>query len=587
MNQIIKKRQQFKTFKEKNIICSQAFKKYPDILMSEADELISLIDYLGYNVNKTDSEYIYTAIDNINSKIKWLKTINQKYKVNKWNIDLKTYYTEDKYFNLYDFIVKHTYPLEIKNKRIYKKAYSGDIEDRQGMHYINNSMCGASLKETSNILILDIDCHNQNTLQTFNTYKCIINKYTPIFVERSYEGSYHLFFKLDRDYSLYEKRKWIEDINKQYNLDIHIPEKMRFPFSYTYCPINIKDDTIDIRELSEIRKDIYNNNNYITLSSEKIKKIHSNNTIPFFSDIYTRQKINNNKFHIKSEELNDIEISKGNRYFNMLKIIRIGKFNGWSIEEIISTIYKLNNPLYPSKDLTKWSYNQLYKQVHSIYDKCNMYYIESFKPNEFISNIQHIPTNILSLIENKKFLTLLINNSGYKNTELNHKKFSIIFKEMIGYYYYNSINPKQIKNKKSDKYLRGIQYSEQYASRLKEFYKEDLSNTNVFGIINSILKKSTLFKQYKWNYKGWYYNALKKENNYCRLFNFTSNSIKKDILNNKNNISFHILKSISNLDSYLTDINNFIYRTFFNEINNIFIAFSLLNNKELTIINTG
>lgn len=536
-------------------------KKLQDSLFKQQETkyLKTFLHSLGYDLN---DRWIYYLV-NYNGDVLCLSTDkNRSFKTKKWD------YKNKKYENYIDYftdenLITHFYPYETKRKftkKIKPECTFYSKKEKINMHMIDKCMLGSALKEKSNVLQLDIDCHDGNSLKTYQEYISFIDYIKKIdeksilYIETSTEGSYHVYIKLDRSYTYEEKKEWVDNYkenNKCTLIDHH--SAMRFPNSALYSPIDVCGEylTFEKSRNNAVRRSSNRYPGFILKEESKLK----NNIIEFPKRVIGETKVRSSIFtrSIRSDKINLVtpesfildnlnSIYRNNRHFKMLEVVRIGKFNDWSINDIIKVIYSINDKTNYSKDLKKWSLEKLEKNVENIYKKSkiipfNKYGgIKTNSPNAFMSNIQHLPQHNISLLESNIFLNHIIGECNYKNSDLNRTKFSIILKEMFGYIYYNTINEKKVTEKHTYKHLVGIQYPENFALKMKSHYTE-LKTTDVFGIINVVLKKSGLFKQYYINNRGWQFNTLNKDKNYCRQFDFKYN----------NN---HILLNTSNIINY-------------------------------------
>lgn len=486
---------------------------------------MNVFDILGYDLN---SQYIYAVTTR--DKFSWLHTEgeNKDYTYSIWNVKNKCNEYLKKSYDLDEHILSHIYPLELKRK------------PKHRINYVKYDMCGCDLKIDSDILVIDIDCHKGNSLRSYNVAYTLINHFKDyLYLERSVEGGYHLFIKLDKEYSITEKRQYINELKERYNInDIEMPTAIRFPFSYHYEAVNTLNDSDNIIPCTakDNIKNNYNSQTGFILYTEQIKII-KNNVVSITSKIFDRS-IKSKIKHYTPEEfltITDIFISKGNRHNPMLELVRIGKFNNWSIEDIKSVIKQLD---LGSKDLSIWSDDKLYSIIEEIYDSCKMEYREfsSICTNKFISNMNIIPKSILEAIQNEQFIENIITNCDYKLTDLNRDKFKIILSEMIGYIYYDCINNRKALNNKT-KYIIGKQFSKQYADLMSQFYSDKFNSIDCHSIIKTILKRSKLFTQYKINTRGWYFNHIDSSNNFCKQYDLINN-YNHSIFNNSNLLSY-------------------------------------------------
>lgn len=509
-------------------------------------QLQSTCNMLGYDLN---SEFIYTTVNR--DKYVWQTTINNKYRTKEYNFDTKKYDYVEKEYNFHDLILKHCFPLELKNKK-----------RQTNTHYVHENIWGSSLKQESDIIVFDIDCHKGNTLQSYQELMSLIDYFKEyIYLEKSYEGGFHLYIKLNAKYDMIAKRKLFENIKKEINLECtELPSRVRFPFSYHYEPCDKDFETFNPVDSMDIIKHNYDNQHgYIIKELKEDKKV-----IPIISAIYERTRQSKIKHITPDEFLNitDIVIYEGYRNEPMLQICRISNFNNWTREETLHVIRNLDNG---SKDLSKWGDTKLLKVIETMKNKSTIYYQESIstKPETFISNIDYVPTVLKTNIENKQFIDNIITNCNYRITELNRYKFTIILKEMIGAILYDCKNNRITINDKNNKYIIGKQFSAQYAILMKKYYPE-FSSTDVHGIIKSILKDSGLFTQYKSNIRGWSFNPNFKEGNFCKQYDFINN--KKHILFKDINIVLYIIIMLFKSLNKTNNIKLLIIQDFFNSI---------------------
>jgi hypothetical protein len=569
------------------------------------NDLANHFEFLGYDLNK---EYLisYVNLKNINSgnnpfREKDLKVFNWKtttggwYDTNIWDYFLKSSFKTRKYCNIKDHILSHVFPLETTSPRVNKNIVNKNYIKQ--LKYASTAV-GSSIKEKSNMLVIDIDCHDNNISKTdeqVNKLKSYLNTFDcyPVMEEISPEGGHHIYIRLDSEYTWKEKISWLKQFNKDNNTNFELPQKMRFPHCYQYETITKEGEIISpLEAITYVKR----NRTYINIpkieEQENIIAIPETYIIPqkkkrIVSAVYKRLGKNigtikqtdyeifmNTKVANLKTGPEVITISARNRHYNMLKIIRVGKFSGWSIEQILSAVRICDNG---SRDLAKWDNTFLYNKIVNLYNDCNPtnnWNFTEYKEFDFISNLDKIPENIKSTLYNKEVIHSILSNCGLKITNRNIKDVSLIISEMIGSLYYNCIIPKEIHKGQSTKYLKGHQFSINYAEKLKNYYPE-LQNRNVFGIINSILKNSRIFKQYMFCKRGWIYSKAKPELNVCRLF-YLNNNVYNSIITFKDTLSFHILKSLLNIISnFKTKQNYLLYKIFLNKINEILDTLSM------------
>jgi len=569
------KKNKFETIREKLSEYSdlKIIKKDPEKNQILTGKILESFSLLGYDLN---SEYIYAVTDKC-TNWQWYTTKNKTYPKNFWNKNDKRY--EQKYtpYFLSDHILKHCFPLELKNKSKYNDS-----------NYIHIDMCGSSFKENSDILVIDIDNHkNEGSLSIFNEFQIIKNHFENkiVYMEISKDFGLHIFVKLDKVYSLNEKQEYFKSISKEYNLThSHLPFKMRFPLSYHYQPCDLDlNHNNPIDTIEKIKTDYKNLSGFnINPVARNLltEKLITNEKVYKPSALYKRQgkKIN----HITPDEFlqtTDIIISKNNRHLPMLEICRISKFNNWNTDQTLNVIRNLD---HGSNDLKKWDNTRLSKEIEHIKNKSKIYYSETAtnycKPDTFISNEKYVPLEIKNLIQSDEFIINTIQNSNYKLTELNIKKFKAVSIELFGYIYYNTHNSKQTTRDK--KYLVGIQFSPYYCELFKKYLQESKQfiSIDVYDIIHTIMQYSNFFNQYFINDRGWFYLKDNIENNYCRQYDLSNNK-HHYLFNNSNIISYLLINKFQELFRNKIKVKLLYIQTFINDIINKVKEYFIVDNE--------
>lgn len=534
------------------------------------DGSVSLCSLLGYDLDKSFIKYYFNnESNNIGFKWKELKSnrthiINSHYKKN--SKDLLYSYTDKK-----DIIVKHIFSKDY-SKYVYKKSNVKKIIDNyvkfnpnkkeiekykdnsiiESAHVIGNTIHGGFVKEYSDILVLDIDNHDdldQNLFsqQIFNFLPDeLLNNI--IHIEESFEKSYHIFVKLDKEYSLVEKRMFIAPINehiksyKSIKSKIEVPEKIAFPLSYRYSPVEYINEQIKpvttymklylfetIHKYNDIKGYCLNQSKIVVNATEEV--IIENKIQWRPSELYFRSKT---KFISKDEKIKqlksnpDFKIYSGDRWNTIHKIMREAKSYDINNDELFEIIQSNN---IDSKDLSdSHKLTKLKKECFGSYSKTNYRNIIQ-EPNKFFSNRYIIPEDILNKLHKNKFIDSVIENCGRELNDKNREIFKIVLTEMIGKFYYNIEKPKNVKNSFSNKYLIGIQFSKSECNLLKQQHGI-LKNTDVYNLLTTLYKSSGLFKQHFSCKRGWFFNPVDTSKNRCRQFDLLLNdkSIIKDKL---------------------------------------------------------
>lgn len=534
----------FKTIRDKSKL-SKHLRKIKNDIQGEylIKDILDSFDLLGYNLK---SEYIYSYT---HSRGWGWKTTNYHIaETKKWNPFEKIYENEYAYYDLKEHILQHCFPLELKNHK---------SKSKENKHYIGSDICGSGLKELSDILIIDIDNHNNNSQLCYEQYQIIKNHFDNqiIINEITTHIGIHSFIKLDKPYTLEYKKQYIADLKQKENLscvDISY-NKIRFPLSYHYQPVDEELTFIDSFKSIYTIKRKYNELKGFTLS--RVKEIIS---VPIIKkekteSMYSRKS---NTRHITPDEFIQnpvykgeiIFISAGNRNIPMLKITQISNFNNWSIQDTLRVIRALDQG---SKDLAQWTDDKLYKKIESLKNACKITYSEFLstgKPESFISNEHLIPIEIKNVFQSKKIIKKIIHETKYKQSKLNFLKFKEVLVETIGKFYYEANNPRILKEGQDSRLLIGIQFPKPYCDLLKQHIEETKKITiNVYSIIHDIMQKSNLFKQYFSNNRGFYNDKYgKTEKNFCRQYDFILNKTNK-IFNNPLLISYYIIRQLKQL----------------------------------------
>jgi len=439
----------------------------------------------------------------------------------------------------------------IYNHLFYKhKTITGDI-----YNHIQTHTAGTSLHDYSDCIAIDIDnhSHNTNTLLTFTLCHTLLQalQLPILYIEKNiYNGGYHIFLRLPQPLSHTEKQQlvtqWLIDNNiYQYRGIIHVPHKLRFPFSTTYNPIIIHaygDEeycsplhyVITRRILKTIIINNYPKHNIQQETLHKKEYIHS---------IYRKKHIQ----HISPQDFishHPNYISKGNRHIPMLHIIRVGKYNGWALDDCIAVIKACHNTSYPSKDLSTWSERKLYSIVQKLYSTSTISFAnhKTIIPDSFISNTQYIPDTILSLLNNDTFIIHIIKHCNYKVSQRNILIFKTIIKEMIGYcYFLINTKYKTVSKQQYSELLQGFQFSKTFCNKLKEYY--NFTSVDVYYIVRCILKSNILFSQVTLHNHKSYYFSFHKHNNYCKIYSISSFNYNTthNTTHNKEIFSYYIL----------------------------------------------
>ena len=572
------------------------------IIKKEIPEILNFLNDLGFDLTRDFLSFNRKKQKNfINSFWTTLQT-------NSFNSEILTYEIEKcKKIKSGALEKYNTYESKSKNYLIFDHIFS-NITRGNRHNYIHdsilksaelsknihkeNSIFGGYLKSESNILWIDLDNHNNTPTNEMRGYRDFLIHYfgesNRIFEEQSKDYGYHIAFKLSKKINIENHKKILKDFLNTYKNFItdksifQIPIKMRFPFSHTYTALKINDD---------IGNDL--DNNFFSCYEKTKNKLNFskgfnvseyNQELKIENSIYTREhkgKYNNlTKEQAIETILNDTDydIYAGERN-NMLSLfVHFGKRLNLSEYEV--------NELMISKSINSKDLSHTKGQEHNL--KCIEHLYKNYKFNYdsnkleldediFFSNYDLIPENIKIMIGNDSFISKVIIKSNHhtKVTQRNIKIYKILLFEILGKFFYNIDNQKLLKNKNlPEKLLIGEQFSKKFCELIKNKY-DILKHTDVYHVISAILRNSSIFKQFKSNSIGYYYDSLNPEESYCRQFTLTDN-INNDIKFSKKQLINHILNSINSLiDKFNSWIVQLIKR---NKINYIV---KLFNKEEL------
>lgn len=452
--------------------------------------------------------------------------------------------------------IKHKLLKNINNEDLAVAAYKLD----------NKQIIGVSQKEYSNVLRLDIDCHDKNYNHSFNNICNLINfigkNQIPIFLEESEKGGYHIYYKLEKYIT---REKMLEFVNlynstfKEENFKIECPYILRLPMSCQYNVLQIKNKQDlnkflknnileEINTLEELYKNI--NENYINNSSlinlehfikEKICDSQIENKIkPIIP--FVRESKNSNKKSLK-QKYDEISIGLGTRNTNMFKMAFYGNLLNYDEYTLAKDAVQKNSD---SKDFKRWNYNTdkiagIFKTMLE-YHKKNTTTEYKLESNSFISNKKFIEDEIIDKINTKIWLNDLIDKFG-NIKEKKRKQIEqiglIVVTEILGKIKYNEENPKKIKSSiffsknKKNQLSQGIQFSRCTLRKMKEYY--NWKNIDINKLYKAIMN-TFLFRQIKLNKRGYFSLFLKS----CKQYLINSNKYN----NIKDNINYIINKYI-------------------------------------------
>ena len=430
--------------------------------------------------------------------------------------------------------------------------------------------------------------------------KNLINKNIGINVyqkKKSNNMKFYTFKNLNNNYNRYIFNDFSKEKNKKF---LRISKEMSREINNTFDNSELShiDDTIRTYQGYDLNLDIYRNKLYYRIpkfsftSNLKYLAINTQNNSKDFFDNKNNNIIQNGKFEIKSNNLNNIDKIKNLNYINnnnnikkyiknSNKIIRLNKNNQkLKVSKINLTEQNKIKPNNINNNIDNKDKNKIYKKVNMIENKN--------KNNIKENNIQAMQKNNFEIF-NPKYGSLdkyFINNNLNKNInkqkgknlnrydDNNQYKISKINKEIIRQSDLNQISENnKIKiednNINDEKLLlySNLEQSKQGNLNLNKYYKKNLDKNNLYiklqnnnrnEIDNKIIKNKT-------NDINKEKNNIQSENNFYNIFN-----LKKENIDNLNkNAKTSKTQGINNNEIILNTNKNLI------QPNN-----SMLNNKD-------
>lgn len=465
----------------------------------------------------------------------------------------------------------------------------------QNVNKINNNV-GAYVKDKTDVFVVDIDNHDgTNTLRMLEMRDLVIMVLgieNLIFQEMSQDYGFHLYFKLDRPLTYEGRTKLLKYIQKKIGVSkkhLQTPCKVRFPLSYDYTALSC--DSTDIcafenNTIEAINKTINKYENCKGFDASKYATEEST-VKEKFQTLYKRTKVSSiiKKMGINEFLSNpDYDVYEGESYEKACIFVYFAVNHNMTEEECYDLMQQKNKG---SKDLTnnpkesKKRIKFLYKKFDS--SKCNIIPAEALN---YISNKNLIPEKVIKLLSNKKVIKHLIMFMGYKDTIRNRRITEILLIEIIGKFYYNIENPKELQNKNlPEKLLVGEQFSLDACNLLKTLYNE-LKNVNVYKRVSDLLKFSGIFSQFFSNKRGYFFNSLSNSKGSCRQFILRTNGDNL-ISFSKETLTTFILTSFSFITEKFREFKGFIlsYNSKINYMLNIFLGEFSQNKDKVVFLN--
>lgn len=407
-----------------------------------------------------------------------------------------------------------------------KKELDNHLTALTNMYMVNKKTFGTTQKMGTDILLVDIDNYEEkHALETLGEFLdiCKLKTSDLIFLEQNvFTGGIHLAVKMSSKVKNLAFYNILEEDLKNLGTKIEcnfINKILRFPLSYEYVSIKKTDSIFQFdefipKEYWEETLDTYVNNlNFKPVNSDYLNNwlMKTNNKEKSW-DNYWKTTIN--RFKRKKAFKTKKEVYKftcGNRFATMSKVVPFLKYQNYTLDEIVDTIYNNN---IDSKDLSKWTKDKLRKNIEKFFNKCSNKVDTIVKLNDsenFFSNIKYLPTETTNFLNDDKFNKWFTDRfiqhyiaerekhgNAFKSfsnqkKEILYKQIPFILKEIVGKMFYELTSDKQYINKDYN-YLLGLQLSNTFLKGLVKVSIEKLNLDTEQGKISLQYLKKALVK---------------------------------------------------------------------------------------------
>lgn len=545
------------------------------------NDLKSLLKTLSYNLdfNSTNYRWGKRIYDKNSKKFTWTSSTNKQIQVFYW--DKSEHQNKSYYKNVYftDENIKDHFLSCYKSKRkigFYyhltnseKNELAPYLTSLENMYMVNNKTFGASQSLNSDVLLIDIDNHEDRsaleTLMMLLDYLNIEVSDLMALEQNVFTGGIHTAIKLFQPIT--NKDFYSDLMNHLKSLGITIEcnfinNFLRLPLSYEYVAIQKVEKIFNYNEF--IPQELWEKD-FSTYVHHLNKKVCNSDILNNMISIYHPSEENKWKKYWKTKKhlfkrplnLNHkhmpiklYEITSGHRYEVMSKLIPMLKSSGHSLDEVVDIIIQQN---VNSKDLAKWSREKLKNNITNFYNKSNISISKKSSYNGFISNISNLPHQTLQFLSTKEFSKFIterfiqnylkernkhnmgLNNLSKEKIEILEKEVPYFIKQIIGMMFYHNSSPKissineRIGFQISDKYLTKLQ--EQAIIDLELDSNNTLTKTSLQylkkALLNTLSLKEIAYKNRKRNWmlgscKSFEINSL---NDIYELLNHLYNSL--------------------------------------------------------------
>lgn len=584
---------------------------------AELNDFYYLLNALTFNTYYDSTNYRWgqRIFDKKNSKLSWISSTNKHIQAYYWDNDSHQSISYNKKAIFTSQMIHDHFLSCYGNNRKYNVFYDNkqDLKDYEqsfvNLYKIVDKTFGSTQSLNTDVLLIDIDNYEErHSIETLGMLLDFLNidvKELIMLEQNAFTGGLHTAIKLpNRIYNpnfYAELMKYLKqnDINIECNFINHI---LRFPLSYEYVALQRTNDIFNYDEFipqslweSSFTDFLCNLNLEPCQSKKLINLLNEFDKTKTFGKWDNYWKTKKQLFFKPSGQ--NIEkyfkfhtIHKGHRFESLSKLVPIMKGMNYSLDDTVDKIFQLN---VDSKDLNKWSKEQLKQNISNFYDKCNLVIkVKNRSYNGFISNMDRLSEQSLSMLSDPNFAQYITKKFAYhycqerskhnlsinsvSNAKMNiwYQQIPFMIKEIIGSMMYSINNPKsttineRIGYQLSNQYLEQLQ---QYSIKALNLDSDDsLTRTSLQYLKKALIKTLSLREiAYHSRKRNWQLGSCKSYeiiniNDLYSLLNHLFNSFTRMTYNNlikkDANIikkeTFYIYYSTKNLDFEANDEKN-------------------------------
>ena len=468
---------------------------------------------------------------------------------------------------------------------------------------VDGKTYGASQKENSSILLIDIDNYEDD--KAIDKFKKFL-KYTElkvkdfIFIEQNaFTGGIHCALQLKHIVDSEEKYKNFEKKCSEFGFKIEcnfLNKILRFPLSYEYVALKHDERILDTDEF--VSKEYWEEHYTSYMEHLNFNPVESIFINKFLFNIRYEERDFNTFTVIPKKELptywntKKVLVKRVNESTPITpkfkKLYKITAGNRWKLtgkmvpyiksmgKTLIETAEILKNQNEDSKDLTRWSVSKIADNIRSFYMNCKTFDIS--KPlgnNYYCKNNHNIPEITLNFLNDKRVQNHLVNKfiSNYIKARSKHNEYfdhlseekidilkkvlPIMFIEVIGKMFYEINNPKEFIGNIDEEL--GFQLPDVLLKHIQDYaiiqsgIDSPIAKTSLQYLKKAIIATLGLREiNYKHSKRNWQIGSCKSFriqslNDINGLLNhlynsvYTGNVIKEFLISNNNIISSNIL----------------------------------------------